>query len=166
MLNLGAQLYQLTERDRATLGIEPFFRSLSLTAVGAATSGYGTITWPRDRALYIKKATAFFANPPGAFNWTEFAVGAGSTDTSTQHVLYVRGHPSSAVAMPGDDMTSPPAAGVGVVVSTPNLDLILPPGINLMSFTGYRNGGVANGDFTVYVTGYLIPPGQIGRSLV
>lgn len=155
MLSIGGQLYNLTDRDRATLLLEPYFRSLSTAwgvGVGLVDS---TFTWPADRFLYLVNLDV---------DWNSGAAAARATNLQ----VFWR----EAVGSPGIQLHAERGGqlvGEGTNVATQDssralhhLNVLLPPGQLVVRMN--RSDTTVLGAIAPYVCAYLIPPGGIGRS--
>lgn len=162
MFSFGEQLYRLTGRDEETLLIDPFFRWIDLTLAGAATNNSIDVTYPIDRALFIRSVSANLNAPPGAFSWTEWTLQI----FNSQYPIRL-----ATVALKASGATTIPLASDGALVTAVGqyvtnevmVDYIFPPGLNTLRFGAGRNGGVADATARILIKGYLLPPGQIGR---
>lgn len=150
MLSLGFQLYELTERDLATVQLEPLFRRLPFTLGAGVASVQIPLTWPGDRALYLALLTWQFNGEPGT-TWT----GASAL---------IQGFNFSAFGNVGGlpfGCSPSGAGGAGALTDHPRI--ILPAGAGNVIGLASRVGTVAAASGELDVAGYLIPPGTMTR---
>ncbi len=154
MFTIGQELYRLTNRDEETLLIEPFFRTLIANIpAGVGASGV-SFSVPIDRCLYLGMCSLRMT--PGAAQRmiSVFMELQNTAAVVFQKIWEVNGD------LTGDYNA---ASVLGTTVSF-NLypQIILPPGSTLR-VSGEKlpvaNAGIVNAT----VSGYLIPPGRIGR---
>lgn len=155
MFAIGQETYRLTARDEQTLLVEPFFRKVVTNITGGVPGAGGVIQIPRDRSLYLNSFS--FQGSPGAANfWTDLIVWANIKASSQFHTLWQFAAsqlvPNNAVASVADQR-----GGFNV-----RMDLVLPPGIDIV-FQANRNPFASAANYEFNLTGYLIPPGMIGR---
>lgn len=153
MLTFGEQLYRLTERDEATILIDPFQRAVSAQmGVGVAnlvTGPTGQIpNIPVDRSLWIH-SIQILGGPEAATAYRELGIQLVRGDGSL-HQLWLDNQVNG-------------AAGAGVARYIP-VGLALPPGSQSPAVNAVRVGTTGVATVTMWITGYLIPPGRIVRS--
>lgn len=161
MLQIGQQLFSLTQRDLQTLRLDPYFRTFTMPALGpgdASTSG----TWdiPKDRALYLDT---------WGFEWQ---CGAASQLSIAEFRMLLHDNPTifsvinrftlGLTALAGDNR--PLGGGVNDTVTiNRSPKIVLPPGADpQIALT--RSGTVnASNVPTFWLAGWLIPLGNMGR---
>jgi hypothetical protein len=156
MLTLGQNLYILTNRDEATLYVDSYFRqSLFTQPIGTSVSNDTVgLEIPLDRSLYLSCATIIAA--PGAGNSVQ-ALGIRAVSASGIEYPLFQQNGSS---LNGDNVTG--AAG-GTIAMWRSFNLVLPPSTRRIVATLARTGSLNAATVDVFVCGYLIPPGGLGR---
>jgi len=160
MFTFGQGLYRLTERDLETLLVEPYIRSSIRQLAPAQASDSILFPVPQDRSLYLD---CF------ALNWnfnfealsvaTAFAINL-FTQAGTQISLLSIVRDNGGIV--GDNAATRGAGAVFGINRAPRI--ILPPGVQVrmdVSRTGTANAM----DYRFDLTGYLIPPGGVGRGI-
>lgn len=147
MLELGAQLYNLTPRDLQTSFLDPFFRSGTVTLAAAQANNNVELTLPVDRSLYVH-SLIFDLAAEAATNWESFSVNARR---SGELVALVYQEAITPVLNTRYSKTIP-------------IDLVLPPGADRIRFGATRLTTTNAVTATFQVLGYLIPPGEIARA--
>jgi hypothetical protein len=155
MFQVGEKLYNLTERDRSTLYVDSFFRSATVTIAALSDTGEALLAVPLDRALYINNFT-LIGDGVALSTWTTLSIRA----VSDAGVVYRLGTFLSA-ALVGDN-ASTSGAGVNVVINR-LLGLIIPPNTKSISLSAARSGNTNAATATIAISGFLLPPGGIGR---
>lgn len=155
MFQIGEKLYNLTERDRSTLYVDSFFRSITATIPALSDTGEALLPIELDKALYINNFT-LIGDGVALNTWTTLSLRA----VSTSGVVYRLGTFLSA-ALIGDNATTS-GAGVNVVINR-NLGLIVPPNTRSISLSAARSGNTNAATATLAISGFLLPPGGIGR---
>ena len=147
MLNIGFQLYELTQRDEETLKLDPYFRVQSGITLGVGvTNGTFNLSVPRDRCLYID-TVVFSFNAEAATTWTQALVGLTDTIGITHRL--------------SQDALSAGLGNAAGLTSRPKI--LLPPNIATLDFNGIRTGTTGAVTFTFWLSACLVPPGRIGR---
>lgn len=165
MFAIGEQLYRLTPRDEETLLLEPYFRRIDVSIAGASASGFGELFFALDRTLFLKSVVYEF-NAVALANWTGFQL--ISSNAPGNFIHYIDGLDAGAIAGAASPvMVSPsypaaPAVGSGVMWRQ-DMSMLVPAGASRIRFTAYRNNTVNVATASCWLTGYLIPPGGIGR---
>lgn len=157
MLSIGGQLYNLTDRDRQTLLLEPLVRRETLTwSIGVAS-----LTWsyniPPDRCLVLQNVSLGLNAGAAAARINQLAVSWKERDSEP---LFCFIHQRQNANLAGDGQL---AAAERQNVNLHNLDLLLPPG-GVLYCSATRSDTTVAGFLAPTVFGYLIPPGGIGRS--
>jgi len=156
MLAIGGQLYNLTDRDRQTLLLEPLIRRATSTwGIGVAS-----ITWdyqiPDDRMLLLQNVSVGIGCGAAASRVNQMAVYYRETAADP---LFAFIHQRQNANIVGDGQL---VATERLNVNLHSLQLLLPKGIITISAT--RSDTTVAGFLAPTIYGYLIPPGGIGRS--
>jgi hypothetical protein len=156
MLTVGQGLYNLTQRDQATLYVDSFYRQSTYNlaiGTGAGTDTVG-IQLPIDRSLYLSFLN-IIADPGAAASWTILGV----------NMLSDSGVPYPLIQQYGDSINSDNATSAAGSVTTlwRSFNTVLPPNTKRLVATVNRSASGAAATIRVFVGGYLIPPGGIGR---
>lgn len=156
MFTIGQGLYNLTERDRTTLFVDPFYRQFVVSAGAASLVGAADLNLPLDRALYIN-SIVFNGAPTALSRWTNFELNALANSGSTGFLL------AKYLGAPliGDNSLAT-AVGDGCVINR-DLNLVIPPNTNALRFSVTRDVVGNAASCTINLSGFLIPPGGIGR---
>lgn len=148
MLEIGSQLFNLTDRDRQTIFLEPFLRRTSVTLAAASATANMDFSLPIDRCLYLH-SVVFDLAAEAATNWESWGVQIRRPGLELAGILY-----QEAIT---------PVLNNRVSKTIP-IQFICPPGVNLVRFGASRvtttNAVIAN----VELVGYLMPAGEIGRA--
>ena len=155
MFQIGEKLYNLTDRDRSTLYVDSFFRSVTATIPALADSGEALLAVPLDRSLYINNFT-LIGDGIALNTWTTLSIRA----VSDAGVVYRLGTFLSPALIGDNATTSGP--GVNVVINK-HLGLLVPPNTKSISLLAARTGNTNAATATLAISGYLVPPGGIGR---
>jgi hypothetical protein len=155
MITFGQSLYNLTERDRSTLYVDSFFRTVSGSVPALSDSSDTLLSIPVDRCLFINNISIAL-DPIALSTWTTAAIRAVSDSGVVYRVFYV-----FSAALLGDNATTS-GAGVQVVLNR-NLSLLLPPSTKNVSLLLGRTGNANAATGTCSINGFLLPPGGIGR---
>jgi hypothetical protein len=153
-MNLFGPLYELTDRDRETLLIEPYFRRVLIDfAIGVDTASGDFIT-PNDRCLFITHVSwTCFGQAATRWSNARLEINPG---LPTAHVISSFG---STEGMPFIVSGAPTGQGGSI---TDDISLVIPAGIRVAGVLS-RIGNTAVAQGRCDLTGYLIPPGTIGR---
>ena len=155
MFTVGQGLYNLTERDQATLYMDSFFRSSNATIAAASSNAEASITIPVDRCLYLN--TYIFEGQASALSqWFAIGIQAKNDAGTSFRVGYFE-----STALLGD-YSSSSAAGSVCTISR-SIGIVLPPATKSISCIAFRTGATNPASFNFNVVGYLIPPAGIGR---
>lgn len=155
MLAIGQDLYRLTSKDEETLLIEPYFRGLTIPVPAAVLSGNAQFQLPFDRCLFFKhgmvRVTPGAAQTAAIVQWQ---ILSPVSQLVANTLFDVRG------VLVGDNQAA--AVAGGVVCFNFDAGIVLPPGCILQAYM--EKSAAANaGFFSAEISGYLIPPGRIGR---
>lgn len=159
MLTIGQELYSPTLRDLQTLQLEPFNRAIGSQIPAAQVSGSVDILVPADRAMWLHAFT-LLGQPTALSTWQQFSF-----------ALLDRGGnvlPSGLVVFGGvgctlqGDNCGAGVAGAAVAINRLS-GIVIPPSVSALRLTASRAVTTNPADFVLAVTGYLIPPGGIGR---
>ena len=155
MITFGQGLYNLTDRDRSTLYVDSFFRSVGISIAALSDTATATIAIPLDRCLYLNN---FSINLSAAAlsTWTGIRLDAVS-DAGVNYRIVTIG----SAAILGDN-ASTSGANVQVFLNR-NPQLLLPPNTRSLSFSGFRSGNTNAVTGDISLNAYLLPPGGIGR---
>jgi len=160
VITFGHDLYRLTSRDEETLLVDPYFRSITVNVATLTTGGTGLLAPPQDRAYMLNRLVVRGASMVGA-SWQRFQLltqGGGSATHVLWDVI-----DENANGLTGDNAAPPAAAGQTVIIGA-NLNLLIPPGLQLLAQVSRNAAPVAAGLATFWLTGFLVPPGGIGRA--
>lgn len=160
MFNFGEILYRLTPRDEKTLLVDPYFRDSGVQTINAGvTQQTYNYTVPVDRCLYLHDVIVAL-EPIAASIWQFISVtvadAAGRVGTVATRRCFLG---------LADDNVGGNVGGVGKgVMITLNCRLVLPPQISQLQVNVSRDTSANAGSFVSKVSGYVIPPGGIGRN--
>lgn len=153
-MDLFTPLYSLTDRDLETLLIEPYFRRATINLGVGVTEASASFTIPADRVLYLSTVSwTAFAEANTTWTNARLEINPG---TPTAHVISSFG---STGGLPF--IVSGAPAGQGGSISF-DVHLALPPGIGVAGVLS-RIGATVAASGRIDITGFLIPPGSIGR---
>jgi hypothetical protein len=159
MFYVGQNLYQVTERDLATQTISPYFTSVRGNG-GASTTATGSISIPRDRALYVKNVVLSLGPVPLEY-YTNASIFFRVFNVVQQDLWNINSLVSPGLLGQGQQVAS---VGNSVAYSFP-LDILLPPGTDSIDATSVKSGAIAQGQTLFFgISGYLLPAGNIGRA--
>lgn len=156
MIRIGGQLYELTQRDALTLLLEPLIRRETVTwGIGVAS-----LTWsyviPNDRMLLLCNVSVGLSAGAAAGRINQMSVSWKENDSDPLNAFI---HQRQNANIAGDGQL---AAAERLTVNLHRLDLLLPKGVLYCAAT--RSDTTAAGFLAPTVFGYLVPPGNIGRS--
>lgn len=154
MFTLGQDLYRPTLRDEQTLLIEPFWRQF--TGSGSTTVLAFFVDLPRDRALFIQRFVLEGQAAVGEL-WTRIEVNA-NFNTLT-HRLWSARNGNIGDGLIGNDAGATPNA---IYYTDVPLEVVCPPFTERIQVNATKSAAGA-GTISCFITGYLIPPGGIGR---
>lgn len=159
MFNFGESLYRLTRRDEQTLLVDPFFRDSGTVSlnIGVANLTYN-YSVPVDRALYLHDVIIAL-EPTVGTTWQFVSVTVADAAGRVGTV----GTRRSATGLVSDNDTAAGGIGKGVMITIP-ARLVLPPQINQLQINVSRDTSAAIATIVAKVSGYIIPPGGIGRN--
>lgn len=168
IVGASPELYRLTERDRNTLLVEPFFgRRVLALAIGDSSQALD-IDIPADR-ICLCQSLQMTAAPEAATTWRlmQFSwrpTGAAVADQNT--ICERRASAAGAIVhgLVADSVQTPvlDPIGLGGTWNLIERHLMLPPGGHLR-VTTLRSGTTVAANVTVTFLCYLIPSGNVGR---
>lgn len=163
MLSLGGSLYQLTDRDRQTLRLDPYAETLQYSVLTAGNSSETKVfrSVPIDRALYLEYV--LWGGGPGVLAfWTLASLVARQVKNPNITLTLYQVSGTTTAPLRGDNVQTA-VTGQAFNVNK-QLGLLLPPGVQ-PEFTLGRDNTTNNASFpAVQLFGWLIPAGNIGRS--
>lgn len=150
MLAFGEQLYRMTVRDEETLKLEPFLRRVDTSIASGAGNVTAAFQLPSDRALYLHSYVVQFAGE-ALTQYTQWRTNFEDAVSSLSHQI---------------DGSFPLGLGLGIgFVQKRDIGFVLPPFTRQLTVQVFRSGTPASvAPVSVWVTGYLIPPGRIARA--
>lgn len=148
MLEIGSQLYNLTDRDRQTIFLEPFLRRTTVTLAAAGTTAQCDFSLPIDRCLYLH-SVVFDLAAEAATNWESWSVNIRRPGLELAGILY-----QEAIT---------PVLNTRVS-RTLSIGFVCPPGVNLIRFGASRVTTTNAVNASAELVGYLMPAGEIGRA--
>ena len=156
MIAIGGQLYNLTDRDRATLLLEPYLRSQSNPwAIGVGLLDT-TFLWPADRFIYLVNLQVDWNSGAAAARATNLQVFWRESASSPG----IQIHAERGGQLQGQGTVAGATQDSSRALHT--LNLLLPPG--QLTIRMNRSDTTVAGAVAPYVIAYLVPPGGIGRS--
>lgn len=157
MLTVGQGLYNLTQRDLSTLFVDSFFREVGSTIAAGTDAGEVVLQIPVDRCLWLGHVH-FQGSAAALSTWTSIAMTLTSTSGTFYRVFRME---SGSAGVLGDNSTASGAGGVCSV--NRSFNLLLPPNTQSIRFAMARIGSTNPATWVANCSGYLIPPGGIGR---
>lgn len=159
MFSFGEILYRLTARDEKTLLVDPYFRDSGIQTlnIGTANQTYN-FTVPVDRCLYLHDVNVALEPTVGTI-WQFFSVTVADAGGRVGTVGVRR----AVAGLIGDNESGVGAAGKGVMITIP-VRLVLPPQIDKLQINVSRDTSAQITTFVSKISGYIIPPGGIGRN--
>lgn len=159
MFSIGEQLYRLTGRDEETLLVEQFFKTFVASAVGASQVALIVENIPIDRCLFIKQVI-FTGNGYAGGNWIRTLVQLDARFVGG--LITVCKRESFSVGLVSDGSNNVVTSGASVV-QTYDVDTLYPPGMQSIRLEAQTPAKAVTADCIFEVSGFLLPPGRIGR---
>lgn len=170
---INPELYELTERGRNTLRIEPFWGTRTLTVAIGSNSGSVDVEIPQDRICCAETMQfALLAEPTTCWVNCRCSWRPGGSPTSDEIIFCQRQSTRSGGAgsgiVPDNGWVAPTATdliGLGGTFNLIDRHLTFPPGGILRFFVQRGTPGAATAVATAigYFTAFLIPAGTMGR---
>lgn len=148
MLSFGEQLYRMTPRDEETLKLEPFFRQAVANIGAIVPAAAVSFVLPADRSFYLH-SVSWQGQPDGTTIWETGVIELVDADPTIRQ---------RAASVLNGDRASARAALLYV-----QPELIVPPATRQVNLSLNRSVTTAAASAIFWLTGYLIPPGGIGR---
>lgn len=146
MLRFGAQLYNLTERDQLGIYLEPFFRSATATLAITEVQNVATLKLPLDRAFFLHSISVTY-NAEIATQWQQSRLNLVQAQNTFSPIW------QETVNLAANTSRN----------TTFLMDLVLPPNSVSLQLRPLRNGTTGLATVDLFVSGYLMPPGEIAR---
>lgn len=156
MLTVGQGLYQLTERDQATLYVDSYFRGGTVSIAAGTTAGSLDLPIPIDRCLFIHSVN-IKGDPTALSTWTNFRLNVTSNDGTSVFQIF------SATNEAGLASDNGAAAAGSTCTLFRVFQIMLPPSVSKVTFLASRAVTTNAATATINLSGYLIPPGRFGR---
>lgn len=156
MLTVGQGLYQLTERDNATLYVDSYFRAATVSIAAGTAAGSVDLAIPIDRCLFLH-SFLIKGDPTPLSTWNSFKLNLTSNDGTTVYQIYAD---TNEAGLNSDNGAA--AAGSTCTIYRP-ISLMLPPSVSKITYLAQRAVTTNAATATINLMGYLIPPGRFGR---